>query len=760
MIQSYPAVKQDSKGYNFGTFKGVMMPSLLTILGVVMYMRFGWVLGQVGLVSTIEIVLLSTSITFLTGLSLSALATNMNVGGGGAYYIISRSLGLETGAAIGIPLYFAQATGVSFYIVGFTETLLPMVKQNAWVMAQMQAYGIPEAWLPAILGLTTLVLLTLLAYISADLALKSQFLIFTLILASLLWIFTGKPPECPPEYAAVANDAIPQGSFWVVFAVFFPAVTGIEAGIAMSGDLKNPAKSLPLGTLGAILISLMIYLAIPIFLNYHIDNRNWLIHDKLILTQFTNVLDLPHWLNIVLLAIWGASISSAMGSLLGAPRTLQALAHDRVIPNWIGKGFGKNNEPRIATGFTFLVAATGILLGNLNAIAPVLSMFFLTSYCTLNLSAAFEGIVASPSWRPRFRVPWYISLAGALGCIFVMIQINFIATIVAVIICSSVYVLMQRRSIESRWGDVRAGLLMLGIRNAIYALQKRPYDEKTWKPNIMVLTDSPKARWYLVHLADALSHEKGFLTIAAIDTTPGISPEELLKKEKHIREELDEHDVSALVKVHHGTHVVPAIRELVRLYGFGPIVPNTILLGDTTEKHNFTEYARLIILLCQLKKNIIMVREGVTQPIFNRKPEILIWWRGWTQFAAFKLAIAYLLTQSEDWQGARIVLKSIVSTDEEASQQLDVMKNFIDHTRLEAEAEVVKAQAGTTVQQTIIRESQGANIVFLGIRPPLPDEDPEDYAQYYENLIKSTEGLPPTLFTLNSEDVEFRRIFQ
>jgi amino acid permease len=213
-------------GYQFGTFKGVFTPSLLTILGVIMYLRLGWVLGHVGLLTTLVIVTLATSITFLTALSLSALATNMKVGGGGAYYIISRSLGVEAGAAIGLPLYLAQALGISFYIAGFSESVVQVFPQSD----------------ATTVGLVTLVGLTALVYFSADLALKSQFIIMAAIAASLVSFFMGGPVEA----VGTPADAAPLArlSFWPVFAVFFPAVTGIEAGIAMSGDLKNPAKSL------------------------------------------------------------------------------------------------------------------------------------------------------------------------------------------------------------------------------------------------------------------------------------------------------------------------------------------------------------------------------------------------------------------------------------------------------------------------------------------------------------------------------------
>ncbi|MBN1864805.1 MAG: hypothetical protein JW808_07890 [Victivallales bacterium] len=251
------APEAPDRGYKFGTFKGVFTPSVLTILGVIMYLRFGWVLGHVGTAWTLVIVTVSTMVTFVTALSMSSLVTNMKVGGGGAYYIISRSLGLEAGAAIGIPLFFAQALGISFYITGFAESVVGSLANYAPAAASFLADNFGNA--EAAVGVCALVVLAVLTYISADLTLKTQFLVLTIIISSLVVFFSGSADALGDlgNAAATANPAqttqgILPDKFWMVFSVFFPAVTGIEAGIAMSGDLKDPSKSLPRGTLAAI----------------------------------------------------------------------------------------------------------------------------------------------------------------------------------------------------------------------------------------------------------------------------------------------------------------------------------------------------------------------------------------------------------------------------------------------------------------------------------------------------------------------------
>ena len=256
------------QGYQFGTFKGVFTPSILTILGVIMYLRFGWALGNVGLTETLLIVTLASAITFLTALSLSALATNMKVEGGGAYYIISRSLGIEAGAAVGVPLFFAQALGISFYILGFSESLVTefpslLPEIASFLHLPDDIIGFCDVYYSQIVGIVTLLLLTGMAYKSADLVLKSQFVIMVIIAVSLLSFFCGGEPSQELVLPAYMGERV---GFWAVFAVIFPAVTGIEAGIAMSGDLKDPKKSLPRGTMAAVLLGYVVYVAVVLFL--------------------------------------------------------------------------------------------------------------------------------------------------------------------------------------------------------------------------------------------------------------------------------------------------------------------------------------------------------------------------------------------------------------------------------------------------------------------------------------------------------------
>ena len=301
------------KDGKLGTFIGVYTPTVLTILGVIMFLRFGWVVGSVGLPKTLLIVVIANVITLITALSLSAVATNIHVGVGGAYYMISRSLGLEIGGAIGVPLFLSQAFSVTLYAFGLAESL-----RIVWpgVPVELAAFVIVAA-------------VGILAFKGANAALKAQIPLMVLIVMAIaalaVGVLRGHYVADPVPVAAPAAKAV---GFWVVFAVFFPAVTGVMAGLGLSGDLRNPGKAIPLGAIAATLTGFVIYLGVPFLL--HAGANPQALKDPLI---WTRIAPLGAWL--VVPGLWGAIFSSAVGSALGAPRTLQALAMDELAPKML-----------------------------------------------------------------------------------------------------------------------------------------------------------------------------------------------------------------------------------------------------------------------------------------------------------------------------------------------------------------------------------------------------------------------------------------
>jgi amino acid transporter len=722
-----------ARGNSFGWFKGVYTPSVLTILGVVMYLRLGWVLGNAGLGKTLLIVTLSSAVTFLTGLSIAAIATNMKVGIGGAYFIISRSLGLQAGAAVGLPLFFAQALGVSFYVVGFAEALC----------------GVVTVLPPMPTGVVTLVLLGALAWRSTDLALRAQYFILAAILISLVSFFLGGPPEGGFATPEVVPEPEP---FWVVFAVFFPAVTGIEAGVAMSGDLKNPSRALPWGTVGAVLTGYAVYIAIPLLL------FSW-VPVEVLRTNPMVLRDVAYFGPLILVGVWGASLSSALGALLGAPRTLQALARDRVLPSLLGRGSGPGNEPRVALVVAFVISMTGVVFGSLNLIAPVLSMFFLTSYAFLNLASALEGVIDSPSWRPEVRTPWWLSLAAAALCLVIMFMINAGATFIAAAVCSGVYYGMSRRRMRAYFGDMRHGLLTLLARWAIYRLAKTKVDEHSWRPNILVLSGSPTTRWHLIELANAMLHHSGFLTVACVVPEKASQASRIEKTESTIAEFLERKGVSALVEVHVDDDVMEGARALVQSAGIGRLEPNTVLLGETENEEMAAGFARLARLVSRRHKNLVVMREDERTPEAATRRRIDIWWGNERTSAGLMLALAYLLQTSDEFFGAQLRIFAIAGDEAGAKHASEALAGLVRHGRLSCESNVLVVQPDEWFH--VVKErSRTSDVVLLPLRAPRDDESDEEYSRWYLELMDQTEGLGATAFVMAAEEIAFSRIFE
>ncbi|MBN2188288.1 MAG: hypothetical protein JW699_02450 [Chitinispirillaceae bacterium] len=722
------------KGYSFGTFKGVFVPSILTIMGVIMYLRFGWVLAHAGLTGTLVIIAIGTSITLLTSLSLGALVSNAPVGGGGAYYIISRSLGIEAGAAIGFPLYCAQALGIAFYITGFSESLHALAP-----------------FLPVpLISLSVLLLLTLVVWYSADLALRTQFVVLALIAVSLVSFFLGDVSHISP---ADSTAVIRHIGFWTVFAVFFPAVTGIEAGLGMSGDLRNPARSLTWGTLAAVVVSTACYVAIPMFLSRIGVSREALDGNMMIIA------DIARWKWLVVAGIWGATLSSAVGSLLSAPRTLQAMCGDRLLPRFIGRGTGPNNDPRVATVLSFLVAGAAILLGDLNAIAPVLTMFFLTSYGLINVSASMEGLVGSPWWRPRFKIPWFISGVGAFICFAAMFMINAGATFVAIFLSTGLYVLVRRRRLKAQWGDARTGILMWIAQNVIYRLASRTVDERTWRPSLLVLTSSPRSRLHLVQLADALTNGRGFVTFVSM--VPRATPPALIEDARRsVSEFMQTQEVEGIVKICTADDFFSGARSVMEIYGYGPIRPNTVVLGSPRGDAGVGAYSGLLRYASQLGLNVIIVHNGDNARPPRAGGRVDVWWDQTSSNAGLLLALGHLLRTSRAWRKSELTVRTIMGTSLPELNASRVLNEIVKKKmRLDAQV-IVENPEGDSHLAIISRRSFDADFILMGLAAPEAGTLKEPFEEYFAKVLRRTSGLPPMALVMTREKVKFDHLFK
>lgn len=718
------------RGSGLSTFGGVFTPSILTILGVIMYLRFGWVVGNVGLWGTLLIVTLSTSITFLTSLSIASIATDQKVKIGGAYYMISRSLGLESGGAIGISLYFAQALSVALYAVGFAESLAEVMPDLDQKMA----------------GVITVVGVAALALTSAKAAIRAQYVIMIGIALSLVSLVMGSPLEGTESQGFSIPPSSTEG-FWTVFAVFFPAVTGIMAGVGMSGDLADAKKAIPKGTFMAIGVGYLIYMALPLILAFRVDTFT-LIEDPMIMRRIS------FWGDAILVGVWGATLSSAVGSILGAPRVLQALAKDDVLPpvlKWMGKGAGKDDTPRLGTMFTMLIVLLAVWLGDLNMIAPVLTMFFLTTYGVLNIAAGLEKFLRSPSFRPTFKVHWFFSILGAVACFAVMLLINSLATLVAIGFIALIYFILKRRQLESVWGNVGRGVRMAIIRATLLKLGE-DHEPKSWRPHPIVLVGSPTKRWHLIELANTFTQKKGIMTVASVIPEGSMNHQQITTMRQNIKDFLKKQNIEGLAKVIAAPNPYEGVSRLVESYGLGSLQPNTVIIGSTEKQEDKAEYCEMINRFYELRRNILIVHKGKEETTFGNKKRIDVWWGGLKGNGGLMLILAYLMSHSIDWRQAKVHLKMVVPDQNALEITRLNLSELLEEIRIQAEIDVIAAD-GRSFDEILKSSSKNADLIFMGMATP-----DENFIKYFEKIQERIEELPTTVLALAAQNVSFGEV--
>ncbi len=708
----------------FGAFGGVFTPSILTILGVVMYMRLGWVTGQVGLGGALLIVVIAHLISLATGLSVSSIATNRTVGAGGAYFMISRALGAPAGAAIGIPLFFAQALSVTFYLVGFTESLAQLVP------------GLPRVVVSTVVN----VALTALSLKGADLVIRAQYFVMGAIALSLVAVFTGRTESFPAniEWFHQGTQSLPA-----VFAVFFPAVTGIMAGVSMSGDLKDPRKAIPRGTILAILAGFIVYALFPVWLSLNASN------DELI-KNLDTVFQMSSVPALIYVGVWGATLSSALGSILTAPRTLQALAFDGLVPRLFGKGFGGSSEPRIGTLFTFALAQAGIFLGSLDAIAPVLTMFFLATYGVTNLACGLQKWAASPSFRPSFRVPAAISLLGSLACFYVMSIIDMLAMFLALAVCLVVFALAQRRALGTTYGDARHGIWAALVRAALFRLRRAEFHPENWRPNLLILGGDPKERPHLLELGSAIVQDRGVVTLFHFITG---SVEDNAQKRKELFQKNEHQIAQEFPHVYYRVDIVDDIHQstvaVAQAYGVGHFSANSVLLGWPKRAERSPRYIPMLRDLITLDCSLLLLRYDAERG-WGKKRHIHIWWGGLEGNGALMLLLAFLLTAQGRWRKAKVTLLTAVGTQEEERTAEEKLQTLLKSARIPAQTRVI-ARNGQRTADIMQAESQNADLALVGFRLPDADEDPETF---YEGIQAITEPLPTTILVRSAKDFQ------
>jgi len=716
----------------FGTFGGVFTPNVLTILGVIMFLRFGQITGQAGIAHAVVILLCAKLITGLTSVSLSAIATNTRVKGGGAYYLISRSLGVEFGGGIAFVFYLAQSISVAMYVIGFAEAFVaafPAIATSQRLVATLAN---------ALIFATVLV--------GAGWAIKVQYLILAILAAALASFAAGAAPlfsvdllqaNMAPSYSAGASAL-------TMFALFFPAATGIMAGANMSGDLRNPGRSLPAGTFAAIGVTALVYLALIILLGGSIA-RDTLIADSLVMTR------IAVWPSLIIAGVFAATLSSALGSMLGAPRILQAFARDGVFKSlrFLGHGSGTDDEPRRAIVLTALVSQSAILLGDLNAIAPIITMFFMVTYGTLNLACFYESYSRNPSFRPRFKLShWSLALAGTVGCLAAMLLMDPGWAIVSLIAMAALYGSIRRIGIRARWGDVRSGMAFERARQALLNLERQPMHPKNWRPMILALGATGAGRHQIVEYGYWLTAGRGVLTLGQVVAGGAENRlERSYQTERRLRQTIAEEGIGAFPAVVVEDDLLDGVKALLQCHGIGGVRPNTVLLGWSDEPDGTERFAEILRISARLQRNtVILKREQPREPWDVPPGEVHIWWHG-RKNGPLMLLLAHLLMQNDEFRHRRIRLVHDVPDEAGRERARQHLVELSERARVEIEPMIVVTE---NLREALLNISRNAAVIFLGFDPPAKG----GHIPFFQEIEVLTEGLGDVLLVNSAQGVD------
>lgn len=688
-----------SKGAGLGTFAGVFTPSILTILGIILFLRTGYVVGNSGLAGTFVIMGIATAVSVLTSISLAAIATNIKVKGGGDYYLISRTLGLEFGGAIGIVLFVAQSVSVAFYAIGFSEALTSVLGWDQRFLVQLMAAG-------------AVLVLFAFAWAGADVATKLQFVVMALLVAALVSFFVGAIGAFNPSTFADSWVA-PAGSigFWAAFAIFFPAVTGFTQGVSMSGDLKDPRKSLPSGTFAAVGISTVVYVAVAVLLAGGVP---------LVLLADDGgdaMRDLAAIGALVGIGVVAATLSSAMASLLGGPRILQSLASDRIFPflNSFASGHGPSNNPRRAAVLALIIAMATVGLGSVNLIAPVVSMFFLISYGLINYATYFEARAASPSFRPRFRFfSKWASLAGAVLCGTAMVLINPIAGGAAIIALFVIYQYLVRREIPERWADASQSHHFRRAVQSIKAMDNELDHARNWRPQILVFSADPSRRSRLLAFAKWMEGHSGLTAAIRIVAGEGIRKRiEADELHRELTSEIEDLSLDVHARTVLASEGMDALPVIVQSFGVGMVRANAVLFGwpETDDTARIAGYVQTVQEVARLGVSVVSLSTDEQRWESFASTEdsdrvIYVWWED-SDSGRLALLTAYLCTRDPEWR--RATVKLVVAPQDDPAQQAADLELMLDQARIDAEVVVLAEPTQAAVASTVA----GATLILV-----------------------------------------------
>lgn len=724
-------IKEELQG--FGTAP-VFFTAISTILGAILFLRFGYAVGTLGFFGVFLIIVIGHLVTVPTALAISEIATNQRVEGGGEYFIISRSFGLNIGATIGIALFLSQAISVAFYVIAFTEAFDPLfvwLKDSYGLLLPRQAVSVP----------TMIVLSILIIKKGANLGVKTLYIVVAVLGISLIMFFMGSTDYAHNGEISFFSGSFKNGDmFFVVFAICFPAFTGMTAGVGLSGDLRDPKKSIPLGTIAATVGGMVVYFFVTWKLAVSASPEE-LIGDQLIMRNIALFGPV-----IIPLGLAASTISSAIGSVLVAPRTLQAISVDESFPisslnRIFSKGVGKSNEPYNATIITCAIAMLFVLMGDVNAVAEIISMFFMVTYGSICLISFLHHFGSDPSYRPSFRSRWFISLIGFLMCVWLMFQINAPYAILAIIIMTIMYLGISayhkdRNGFEAIF---QGAVFQLSRRVQVFLQKKKRADQReNWRPAAVCVSQDTFERDKAFNLLNWISYKFGFGTY--IHFVEGYYSKSKNKESKKILEQLIEWSSKVKGSVYVDTVISPsytsAIAQIVQLPSPSGMDNNMIILEYN--KHNPTNLKQIIdnIALTQAGDYDVLILGSSTRDmkLYNG---IHVWIRNLDrQNASLMILLSYIILGHPDWEKGYIKIFS-VCTEEEIEETKAKLDELVLSGRLpitQKNVEVMVQNDDVSFKSLVNEHSQDAGLTIVGFKEEQLKHEGDSFFEGFDEI--------------------------
>ena len=714
---------------SFGTI-AVFMTAISTILGAILFLRFGYAVANVGLSGVIAIIIIGHLITIPTALAVAEIATNQRVLGGGAYYIISRSFGLNIGGAIGLTLYFSQAISVAFYVIAFSEAFEPLI-----------AYldiGLNPALIKKMLALSAMAILSIVViFRGSNIGMKALYFVVALLLLSISFFLLGEPISDNIKVSLNKTVENPD-SFFYVFTIIFPAFTGMAAGLGLSGDLKNPKKSIPQGTLLATIVGMVIYMLVAFKLAGS-ATPEMMSADQLIMSK------IAIWGPIIPIGLAAAALSSAIGSILVAPRTLQAIGYDDILPtkslnNLFAKGKPKDNEPVNSTIITIIIAFFFIAIGDINFVAQIISMFFMVTYGTICLISFLEHFAADPSYRPTFKQNrWYYSLLGALLSFWLMFKMNWPYALLSVLIMGAIYLIVTKYRAEKQGlGKLFKGVVFQLSRQIQIFVQRANKEEReyNWRPFVICVSEDSFKRQSAFDLLRWISHKHGFGTY--IHFIKGYLNRETHRESQQVLERLIKIAEGSQSRVYLDTIISPsytsAIAQVIQLSGISGKGNNLILFEFSRTQPETLKYAIDNYSLFEATGFDVCIL-NTSEKGFGFHLEIHVWITA-NDFhnANLMILMAYIISGHPDWKKGVIKIFAMFP-EEQIEKQRKKLHDLIKTGRLpisHGNINFLHTPKNQSMRDIIMDKSQDADLTIVGFSPRKINDNSEDIVNYNE----------------------------